>query len=89
MKRQGELGPLRALVCAGLRVIRRWRGQALGLAELCRSGLGRDSEYQGLGGGQWGRTEKKAGFGRKSVSGSWKWETGVERVGKRLPKVNE
>lgn len=77
-----------ALVGAGPRVIRSWReGQALGPPkELCRRGLGRDSESWG----RWealGKDREKARFGRKSVSGGWKWEAGAERLGKRLPTV--
>lgn len=56
--------------------------------ELCRRGLGRDSESWG----RWeapGKDREKARFGRKSVSGGWKWEAGAERLGKRLPKVND
>lgn len=30
-----------------------------------------------------------SGFGRKLVSGGWKWEAGAERLGERLLRVNE
>lgn len=65
------------------------KGANSGPQELCRRGLGRDSESWSLGGGCQGRAEKTAGFGRKYVSGSWKREAGTERLGKRLPKVND
>lgn len=36
-----------------------------------------------------GKDREGSGFGRKSVSGGWKWEAGAERLGERLLRVNE